>query len=81
MTPDQTLLACWAGGVLIRVDPARKIPGIYKLQPGLLANLSRPDQYIDSGVLRIGHAVILVEGGDMPGDIRRYRDNKSGRIH
>ncbi len=49
-------------GEITRVDIAK---------PRFLSNFRGPEQIAGCGVFRTGHLIVLVEGGHMPGNIRR----------
>ena len=78
---DQQCAAMGAVGVLIVLRPSGDVPGIHMLQPSLLANLSRAHQRSDRGGRRVGHLVVRVKGGHVPGDIGRNGGDEARRIH
>jgi len=57
-----------------------RFPGVDEVQPGLATDLGGPQQAARRGVVRVGHPVVLVEGGHVPGDVRRDPGQEAGRL-
>lgn len=81
ITLDQPVVAIMAIGMLVLGQPSRKVSGVHLAQPGFHTDFGSTFQDFRGGARRIGHFVIGVEGGHMPGDVRGYRGDKSGRVH
>ncbi len=77
MPLDQRGPAGGATRVLPGTNLARKVAGVDETQSFGGADLCRTDQSPSAGRLRLGHLVILVEGGDVPGNVRADRDEKA----
>jgi len=71
---NERLLAGRAVGVFVLPHPAGEVAGVDVPEPGGLADPSGPKQGVGARVARIGHLVVLVEGGDVPGDVGRDRN-------
>jgi len=67
--PDQLMAAFGAKCVFILPDLSRQIPRIDISQPGFLSDLRRAQEDFRVRVIGVGHLVILVERGHMPGNI------------
>ncbi len=67
--------------MLVGIDAARQVARIDVVQPGLLPDLGGADQGLGGRVFRIGHFIVPVEGGHVPGDVVGNRSNKARRIH
>src|SRR5271169_2726542 len=63
-------------GVLQITDLSWQIARVDVPQARLLADLGCSDQVLRTSILRVGHLVVLVESGHMPGNIRRHADQE-----
>ncbi|MEE9287908.1 MAG: hypothetical protein V3W33_07515, partial [Gammaproteobacteria bacterium] len=70
---DKGILAGRAVGVFVFPYPSREVPGIDVAEPDRLADSSGPQQGIRGRIIRVGHLIVLVERGDVPGNVRRDR--------
>ena len=68
-TVNELLAAVGAIGVLPGADVARGVAGIDEAQALLGADLGGADELRRGRVRRVGHLVVLVKGGDVPGDV------------
>ena len=66
---DELLPAFRAIGVLPGADVAGGVAGIDKAQARFGADLRRADELRGSRVRRVGHLVVFVKGGDVPGNV------------
>src|SRR5213596_2132028 len=66
---DEQVAAVRAVGVLPPPDPAGKVPGIDELKARPRTDLARPEQRLWRRVVGVGHLVVLVERGNVPGDL------------
>src|SRR3989442_5327212 len=69
--PDQGRLAARAAGVLVASHPAGEVARVDVLQTGRLTDPGGPEQRLRRGVVGVLHLVVLMEGGDVPGDAGR----------
>src|SRR6267143_1405878 len=79
VTLDEKLPTLRASGILPVADHAWQVPGIDVPQASLLADLCCPHQGLWTGVLWIGHFVVLVKGRYMPRNIRGHARQKLGQ--
>src|SRR6266576_1419047 len=77
---DQGRLAARAAGVFVAADPTGKVARVDVLQAGRLTDAGGPEQRLGCGVVGVLHPVVLVEGGDMPGDARRQAAEEVGDV-
>src|SRR5437879_5785619 len=77
---DQRGLAAGTAGVLVTAHPAGQVAGIHVLEAGRLADPRRTEQGLDGSVVRVLHLVVLVEGGDVPGDAGGHAIEKAGDV-
>src|SRR5262245_27165832 len=76
---DEGFLAAGAAGVFPGADLAGAVAGVDEVQPLLGADLGGADEHAAVGVGRVGHLVVAVEAGDVPGDVAADRRQEAGR--
>src|ERR1700737_3843851 len=77
---DQGGLAAGAAGVLVSAHPAGQVAGVDVPEAGRPPDAAPPKQGLRRGVVGILHFVVLVEGGDVPGDAGRQAAQEAGDL-
>src|SRR5690349_7833561 len=67
---DKNMATLVAMGAFEVADGPGQVSGINVMKPGPASNFSGPLQVLGTGIPRARHLVILMERGDMPGNIR-----------
>src|SRR2546421_944726 len=75
---DEQIAAIGTPGVLPAADPARDVPSVHELEACLRSDLAGADERLRRGVVGVGHAVVLVKRGDVPGDLGAHRGDVLG---
>src|SRR5207237_10905575 len=70
---DQQIATIGTPGVLPAAHPARGVPGVDEVEARRRPGLTGPDEQLRGGVVRVGHAVVLVERGDVPWALGAHR--------
>lgn len=74
----QSFVALRAAGIFPFADFAGKVSSVDVAEAGLAADFYGSEQIFRSGIARVGHLVVTVEGGDVPGNVGRDAGQEFG---